>query len=72
MMPGWRSISKLASLRWAEHPQDALRICQEVPGLGLTLDYSHFVDPGHSQGEVEPLHAYADIFTSAKQLRADG
>ena len=30
----------------AEDPQDALRICQEVPGLGLTLDYSHFVDPG--------------------------
>ena len=46
----------------AEHPQDALRICQEVPGLGLTLDYSHFVDPGYSQAEVEPLHAYARNF----------
>jgi len=43
----------------AEDPQDALRICREVPGLGLTLDYSHFVDPGYSQGEVEPLHAHA-------------
>ena len=43
----------------AEDPQDALRICREVPGLGLTLDYSHFVDPGHPQAEVEPLHAYA-------------
>ena len=43
----------------AEDPQDALRICQEVPGLGLTLDYSHFVDPGFSQAEVEPLHAHA-------------
>lgn len=43
----------------AEHPRDALRICREVPGLGLTLDYSHFVDPGHAQDEVEPLHAYA-------------
>lgn len=46
----------------AEDPQDALRICREVPGLGLTLDYSHFVDPGHSQAEVEPLHAYARNF----------
>lgn len=43
----------------AENPHDALRICQEVPGLGLTLDYSHFVDPGYTQAEVEPLHAYA-------------
>ena len=43
----------------AEDPQDALRICREVPGLGLTLDYSHFVDPGYSQAEVEPLHAHA-------------
>lgn len=46
----------------AEDPQEALRICREVPGLGLTLDYSHFVDPGHSQDDVEPLHAYARHF----------
>ena len=43
----------------AEKPQDANRLCQEVPELGLTLDYSHFIDPGHSQDEVEILHQHA-------------
>lgn len=46
----------------AESPQDALRLCQKVPGLGLTLDYSHFVDPGYSQASVEPLQRYATHF----------
>ncbi len=42
-----------------QHPVDAFRICEDVPGLGLTLDYSHFVDPGYTQSEVEPLHRFA-------------
>jgi sugar phosphate isomerase/epimerase len=40
----------------AEDPHDAMRLCEEVPGLGLTLDYSHFIDPGYDQSSVEPLH----------------
>jgi sugar phosphate isomerase/epimerase len=42
----------------AEDPQDAIILCQEVPGLGLTLDYSHFIDPGYDQAAVEPLHHF--------------
>jgi len=42
-----------------QHPMDAIRICEDVPGLGLTLDYSHFIDPGYTQSEVEPLHRFA-------------
>ena len=42
----------------AEDPQDAMRLCEEVPGLGLTLDYSHFIDPGYEQSSVEPLHRF--------------
>jgi len=42
----------------AEKPQDAITLCQEVPGLGLTLDYSHFIDPGYDQAAVEPLHQF--------------
>lgn len=40
----------------ADRPQDAFRLCRDVPGLGLTLDYSHFIDPGFAQSEVEQLH----------------
>jgi sugar phosphate isomerase/epimerase len=42
-----------------QDPRDAARLCEDVPGLGLTLDYSHFIDPGYSQTEVEPLHRFA-------------
>ena len=46
----------------AENPQDAMRLCDEVPGLGLTLDYSHFIDPGYEQSSVEPLHRFTRHF----------
>jgi len=46
----------------AQDPQDAARLCRDVPGLGLTLDYSHFIDPGYSQSEVETLHPFARHF----------
>jgi sugar phosphate isomerase/epimerase len=46
----------------AENPRDAVRLCEEVSGLGLTLDYSHFIDPGYSQASVEPLHRFATHF----------
>jgi len=46
----------------AEDPRDAKQLCEQVPGLGLTLDYSHFIDPGHTQTSVEPLHQFAKHF----------
>src|SRR5215831_13972729 len=42
----------------ADDPQQAVRLCEEVPGLGLTLDYSHFIDPGYDQSSIEPLHRF--------------
>jgi len=48
--PHWHSL--------AESPERAIWFCEQVPGLGLTLDYSHFVAQGYTQDDVEPLHAY--------------
>jgi sugar phosphate isomerase/epimerase len=45
-----------------QDPKDAARICRDVPGLGLTLDYSHFIDPGYFQPEIECLHPFAKHF----------
>jgi Fe-S-cluster-containing hydrogenase component 2 len=49
--PHWHSL--------AEDPESAIWFCEQIPGIGLTLDYSHFIAQGYSQEEVEPLHAYA-------------
>jgi sugar phosphate isomerase/epimerase len=46
----------------AEAPADAARLCEEVPGLQLTLDYSHFLALGYSTGDVHPLLRYAGHF----------
>jgi len=53
----------------AQDPQDAIRLCEEVPGLGLTLDYSHFIDPGYHQSVVEPLHRFAQHFHARQATR---
>jgi len=45
-----------------QNPNDTIRLCEQVPGLGLTLDYSHFIDPGFDQAAVEPLHRFARHF----------
>jgi len=45
-----------------QNPKDAAQICRDVPGLGLTLDYSHFIDPGYVQREIECLHPFARHF----------
>jgi sugar phosphate isomerase/epimerase len=42
----------------AKTPQAAAELCERVPGLKLTLDYSHFIFLGHTQEEVECLHRY--------------
>jgi sugar phosphate isomerase/epimerase len=36
-------------------PADAVRLCDSVPGLQLTLDYSHFIAAGFAAEDVEPL-----------------
>jgi len=43
-------------------PSDALRMVKKVPGLTLTLDYSHFAYQGIPDAEVEPLMPHASHF----------
>lgn len=50
----------------AQHPEAAVRLCQAVPGLGLTVDYAHQVQLGLGHDEIEALHPYAKHF-HAKQ-----
>lgn len=39
-------------------PSAAKELCERVPEMRLTLDYSHFIFRGFSQAEVEPLHRH--------------
>ena len=43
-------------------PQQALQLIEAVPGLTLTLDYTHFTRDGLSDSQVEPLVAHASHF----------
>ncbi|MDF1512563.1 MAG: TIM barrel protein [Anaerolineae bacterium] len=52
--PHWHSL--------AETPKSARWFCEQVPGIGLTLDYSHFIAQGYTQDEIEPLHSLANHF----------
>lgn len=40
-------------------PVAALRLCQAVPGLGLTFDPSHYLLGGRKDSEVDPLFPFA-------------
>lgn len=40
-------------------PKLALELVERVPGLALTVDYSHFVRDGYEDAAVEPLLAHA-------------
>ncbi len=42
-----------------ETPSATKRIAQEVPSVGIGLDYSHFVCQGYTVTEIEPLISYA-------------
>ncbi|HVC33560.1 MAG TPA: sugar phosphate isomerase/epimerase family protein [Chloroflexota bacterium] len=53
----------------AETPARALELVQSVPGLALTLDYSHFVANGYRPADVHPLVPHAGHF-HARQARA--
>ncbi len=52
----------------AETPARTLALVQAVPGLRLTLDYSHFVANGFSPDDVHPLVPHAGHF-HARQAR---
>jgi len=43
-------------------PARAKRLLESVPGLTLTLDYTHFTYQGLPDDEIEPLLAYASHF----------
>jgi len=43
-------------------PKSALRLVRNVPGLTLTLDYTHFTRAGLPDREAEPLIAHASHF----------
>ena len=46
----------------ASRPKPAAKLMQSVPGLTLTLDYTHFTRVGIADTEVEPLVQYASHF----------
>jgi sugar phosphate isomerase/epimerase len=46
----------------AEAPERARELAERVPGLALTLDYSHFVAQGLSPARVHPLVPHAGHF----------
>jgi len=43
-------------------PKLAAKLVERVPGLTLTLDYTHFTRTGKADSEVEPLMRYASHF----------
>jgi sugar phosphate isomerase/epimerase len=43
----------------ADTPQRTLQLLEQVPGLTLTLDYSHFVVAGFAEDEIEQLTPFA-------------
>jgi sugar phosphate isomerase/epimerase len=43
-------------------PEEALRLVRSVPGLTLTLDYTHFTRAGRPDNVIEPLVAHASHF----------
>jgi sugar phosphate isomerase/epimerase len=46
----------------APDPSSAKRLAESVPGLTLTLDYTHFTRAGLPDDAIEPLVAYASHF----------
>ena len=46
----------------APKPAEALRLIQDVPGLTLTLDYTHFTRRGLPDSAIQPMVAHASHF----------
>lgn len=53
----------------APNPKTALRLVRDVPGLTLTLDYTHFTRVGLPDDASEPLLAYASHFHARAACR---
>ena len=51
-----------------EHPADAVWLCKQVPGLGLTLDPSHYYAGPHQGGNFDEVYP----FVMGTGLRAGG
>lgn len=45
-----------------QHPEEVQVLMNSVPGLTLTLDYTHFIRNGYTQQEIDPLIRYASHF----------
>jgi sugar phosphate isomerase/epimerase len=43
-------------------PEDVVTLMESVPGLQLTLDYTHFIKNGYTQAEADILLPYANHF----------
>jgi sugar phosphate isomerase/epimerase len=41
-----------------EYPATALELCERVPGLGITLDPSHYITGPHQGGSYDELYPY--------------
>lgn len=42
-----------------ETPANALWLAEQVPGVGIALDYAHFVCQGYTVSDIEPCLAYS-------------
>jgi sugar phosphate isomerase/epimerase len=41
-----------------EYPATALELCERVPGLGITLDPSHYITGPHQGGSYDELYPH--------------
>jgi len=51
-------------------PEEVLNMLEKIPGLKLSLDYTHFIGPGFSAEEISCLNAHA-LHIHAKPARKD-
>jgi sugar phosphate isomerase/epimerase len=42
-----------------ERPEETLQVAQGAPGVGLALDWGHFLTLGYTRAQVDPLAGYA-------------
>lgn len=55
-----------------ETPSGAVELCRRVPGLGLTLDPSHFVNGPHQNGSYDEVYPYVRHVHLRDSSRAPG
>jgi sugar phosphate isomerase/epimerase len=42
----------------AGDPQVVIQLCKAVPGLGVTLDPSHYIQSSHKESDFDPVYPY--------------